>query len=112
MQPSSSFPSVSYFVSFIIYVDLTDGIVWISIIGAAVLTYEYFLTLSIEIERFWSAKRLTWAIFFFFFNRYFTLLGHIPLMVEHFLHFIPPSKLTVSLVVSAEVEFRCNQPVE
>ena len=89
--------------------NLIDGFFWM---WAAVLVYEYFLTLLLEVERFWSAKRLSWSMFLFFLNRYLTLVGHIPLTVEYLFYSTSPSKLTVSLVVPAEVEFPCNPSVE
>jgi hypothetical protein len=48
----------------------------------AILYYDYILTFSIEIERFWT--RLSWASCFFFMNRYLVLLGHIPTIWQYF----------------------------
>jgi hypothetical protein len=49
--------------------------------------YDYFLTLSSEIERFWKRRcycGLNWASFLFFANRYLPLLGYIPVTLELF----------------------------
>ncbi|KAH9916252.1 uncharacterized protein BXZ73DRAFT_105882 [Epithele typhae] len=51
--------------------------------GFAILYYDYFLTFSLEVERFWS-RRFTLVSFAFFLNRYVLLLGHIPVIFEFF----------------------------
>lgn len=65
------------------------------VMSFTLLVYEYCLTLSLEVERFWSSKRLTWSSFLFYLNRYFTLCGHVPLLAEYFLDLKAPSKLTI-----------------
>lgn len=49
----------------------------------AILYYDYALTLSTEVERFW---RRPWSLvsFGFYLNRYLSLLGHIPVMYEFY----------------------------
>ncbi|KAF9461030.1 hypothetical protein BDZ94DRAFT_1299507 [Collybia nuda] len=58
----------------------------------ALLVYEYFLTLTKEVERFWGLQRITWPTFFFYLNRYLTLFGHVPVMVEYFWYPMVDSK--------------------
>ncbi|KAF7984439.1 hypothetical protein HWV62_14516 [Athelia sp. TMB] len=50
----------------------------------AILYYDWFLTLSDEIERFWNRKNFTWASLFFFFNRYLVIFGNIPVILQSF----------------------------
>jgi hypothetical protein len=49
-----------------------------------------------EVERFWGAKRFTWAILFFYLNRYITLFGHLPVVVEYFWYSTANNKAKVS----------------
>jgi len=51
-----------------------------------VLYYDYVLTFSMEVQRFWPQRGFSWAVFFFYLNRYLSLLGHIPLVIEYFFH--------------------------
>lgn len=50
----------------------------------AILYYDYFLTISWEVERVWKTSGLNWATGLFYFNRYLCLLGHIPVIIEYF----------------------------
>jgi len=50
-----------------------------------ILYYDYLLTLPEEIARYWDSQRkasLAWSLFFL--NRYFCLLGHIPIIFQLF----------------------------
>ena len=49
-------------------------------IDAVVLYYDYFLTLSREVDCFWHPGPHSWASIVFFANRYIALLGHVPLL--------------------------------
>ncbi|OSD03712.1 hypothetical protein PYCCODRAFT_1434104 [Trametes coccinea BRFM310] len=49
----------------------------------AILYYDFVLTIPQEIERFWSRK-LSWPSFLFFLNRYLSVIGHIPVIIEFF----------------------------
>ncbi|KAJ7488266.1 hypothetical protein FB451DRAFT_1226852 [Mycena latifolia] len=51
--------------------------------AAAILFYDYFLTLEWEISRYWGSP-LTWPNILFFANRYGTLLGNIPVVMQYF----------------------------
>ena len=54
---------------------------------AAILYYDYALTLSAEIKHFWPpANRVGWPSFIFFLNRYAALFGHIPIVFEIFMY--------------------------
>jgi hypothetical protein len=55
-----------------------------------ILYYEYALTFSMEVERFWP-QRFSWASCFFYLNRYLSLLGHIPVTMEYFLQSLASS---------------------
>ncbi|KAJ7885545.1 hypothetical protein B0H14DRAFT_2699239 [Mycena olivaceomarginata] len=48
------------------------------------LFYDYFLTFEWEVSRYWARPNLSWATIFFFFNRYGTLLGNIPVVIQNF----------------------------
>jgi len=54
------------------------------LISFTILYYDYFLTLSWEVDRVWKTSGLSWATAFFYFNRYVCLLGHIPVIFEYF----------------------------
>ncbi|KAH8998024.1 hypothetical protein EDB92DRAFT_1317851 [Lactarius akahatsu] len=45
-----------------------------------ILYYDYFLTLSKEVGRFWHPGPHAWASIIFFANRYIALLGHVPFL--------------------------------
>ncbi|KAH9039464.1 hypothetical protein EDB83DRAFT_1718881 [Lactarius deliciosus] len=48
----------------------------------AILYYDYALTLSREVEYFWpNPYRTGWVSSIFFLNRYFSILGHIPIII-------------------------------
>ncbi|EMD37683.1 hypothetical protein CERSUDRAFT_123570 [Gelatoporia subvermispora B] len=49
----------------------------------AILYFDYCLTLSTEIERFWR-RDISWAFLLYAANRYLALLGSIPVAVEFF----------------------------
>ncbi|KAJ7305467.1 hypothetical protein DFH08DRAFT_721265, partial [Mycena albidolilacea] len=49
----------------------------------ALLFYDYLLTFEWETSRYWGAK-ITWPVFLFFVNRYATLLGNIPVVIQYF----------------------------
>jgi len=49
-------------------------------IEAVILYYDYFLTFSREVDRFWHPGPHTWASIVFFANRYIALLGHVPFL--------------------------------
>jgi hypothetical protein len=68
-----------------------------SILRTVILIHEYFLTFTLEVERFWNREKRTWAIFLFFANRYFVLFGHVPLMVKAFWYSVADNKQTVSV---------------
>ncbi|KAJ6527158.1 hypothetical protein B0H19DRAFT_1385540 [Mycena capillaripes] len=51
---------------------------------AALLFYDYFLTFEWEVSRYWARPNLSWATIFFFLNRYGTLLGNIPVVIQYF----------------------------
>jgi len=57
---------------------------WISNIAPltaySILYYDYFLTLSKEVNSFWRAGSHSWASILFLVNRYMALLGHVPIL--------------------------------
>ncbi|KAI0695256.1 hypothetical protein C8T65DRAFT_584450, partial [Cerioporus squamosus] len=52
----------------------------------AVLYYDYALTFSMEVGRFWrfTSGRPSWGAVGFFLNRYLSILGHVPVILEFF----------------------------
>ena len=50
---------------------------------AALLYYDFLLTISLEVERYWTGRR-SWASVFFFLNRYTAILSHVPVIYEFF----------------------------
>ncbi|KAJ7245657.1 hypothetical protein B0H12DRAFT_1127497 [Mycena haematopus] len=65
--------------------DLFTELRWLHliIIGAALLFYDYLLTLDLEISRYWGA-RISWSTVLFFVNRYGSLLGNVPVVIQRF----------------------------
>ncbi|KAJ6613194.1 hypothetical protein B0H10DRAFT_2049864 [Mycena sp. CBHHK59/15] len=64
---------------------------YLILVPFTILLYDYVLTLDQEVARFWC-KGLTWGSFFFYLNRYTSLFGTIPILVEFFLTTTDPSK--------------------
>lgn len=58
---------------------------FICIVSAAVLYYDYALTLSMEYEQFWKHQsKFSTAAVLFVLNRYLSLLGEIPIVYYMF----------------------------
>jgi len=68
---------------------------YINMAAFTLLVYDYCLTFALEVERFWQSRRLNWASGFFYFNRYVSLLGHAPVMMEFFWSTSNPAKITI-----------------
>ncbi|KAK6992641.1 hypothetical protein R3P38DRAFT_2802204 [Favolaschia claudopus] len=51
--------------------------------STAVFYYDYLLTFGTEVSRYWGT-RLTWASFLFYLNRYVSLFGTIPVILQFF----------------------------
>lgn len=64
-------------------------------IETVLLYYDYFLTLSDEVDRFWHRGPHSWGSIIFFANRYLALLGHLPFVVSVY---IDPCKIGVGSV--------------
>ncbi|KAI0665122.1 hypothetical protein C8Q70DRAFT_929897 [Cubamyces menziesii] len=62
-------------------VRLTDILV---VASAAILYYDYSLTLGAEVDRFWRVGRCSFVNILFVLNRYLALLGAIPVCFEFF----------------------------
>ncbi|KAJ7239725.1 hypothetical protein C8J57DRAFT_1372487 [Mycena rebaudengoi] len=56
----------------------------LSVILPPLLFYDYFLTFEWEVSRYWARPNLSWATILFFLNRYGTLLGNIPVVLQYF----------------------------
>ncbi|KAJ7488254.1 hypothetical protein FB451DRAFT_1226808, partial [Mycena latifolia] len=66
-----------------------------------ILFYDYFLTLEWEISRYWGSPS-TWPNILFFANRYGTLLGNIPVVMQYFWsEESTPTKIAVSLYMNS-----------
>jgi len=55
-----------------------------SLSAYAILFYDYFLTLPMEVDRYWCPGSHTWASSLFLVIRYGALLGHVPLLHHMF----------------------------
>ena len=80
------------------------------IIWPAILIYDYCLTFVAEVERCWAVRRLNWALVFFYLNRYLTILGYIPIMLEYFWLTSNQNKTEVSVLLlkSPSPDARCE----
>ncbi|KAF8189447.1 hypothetical protein K438DRAFT_1722085 [Mycena galopus ATCC 62051] len=56
---------------------------YLDLVSFSILFYDYFVTLDWEISRYWGTP-FTWPNVLFFANRYGTLLGNIPVVMEYF----------------------------
>ncbi|KAJ7624336.1 hypothetical protein DFH06DRAFT_755755 [Mycena polygramma] len=56
---------------------------YFNLVSFSILFYDYFLVLDWEISRYWGSQ-FTWVNALFFANRYGTLLGNIPVVMEYF----------------------------
>ncbi|KAI0752176.1 hypothetical protein C8Q74DRAFT_1222531 [Fomes fomentarius] len=54
-----------------------------SAVAFCILYYDWVLTLSAEVDRFWK-RRLSWVSFGYYLNRGLALLGHIPVIYEFY----------------------------
>ncbi|KAK7046529.1 hypothetical protein R3P38DRAFT_3346202 [Favolaschia claudopus] len=59
----------------------TNG--YICALAFTVFYYDYLLTFGTEVSRYWGT-RLTWASFLFYLNRYVSLFGTIPVILQFF----------------------------
>jgi len=57
---------------------------YLQLIAFTILIHEYCITFTREVERFWRHKRTTLVAAFFFLNRYFVPLGHVPVVFHNF----------------------------
>ncbi|KAF9489904.1 hypothetical protein BDN71DRAFT_1593148 [Pleurotus eryngii] len=57
---------------------------YLSLAAVTILYYDYWLTLPLEIERYWTLKGFTTARFLFYLNRYTSLFAHVPVIVAYF----------------------------
>ncbi|KAJ7152015.1 hypothetical protein C8R46DRAFT_1121750 [Mycena filopes] len=56
---------------------------YFNLVSFTILFYDYFLTLNWEISRYWGSA-WTWPNILFFANRYGTLIGNIPVVIQYF----------------------------
>ncbi|KAJ8689337.1 hypothetical protein PTI98_013367 [Pleurotus ostreatus] len=73
---------------------------YLSLAAVTILYYDYWLTLPLEIERYWALEGFTTARFLFYLNRYTSLFAHVPVIVAYFWTDDPFNKVDVSLLRS------------
>ncbi|KAJ6614760.1 hypothetical protein B0H10DRAFT_2043970 [Mycena sp. CBHHK59/15] len=56
---------------------------YFSITAFTILFYDYLLTIDQEVSWYWGTQ-MTWATLLFYLNRYGSLVGSIPIVVEYF----------------------------
>ncbi|KAF7289753.1 hypothetical protein MIND_01348900 [Mycena indigotica] len=96
--------SVSEFVDPITTQKQLNSAYYFHLVSFSLLFYDYFLTLDWEIERYWGTQ-LTWPSFFYFVNRYGTLFGNIPVVIEYFWS-TPPTPRKLMVLVGAMLILR------
>jgi hypothetical protein len=69
---------------------------------AAILLYDYCLTVVAEVESCWVSQ-LSWGLGFFYLNRYLVLFGHVPIMLEFFWSSSDRNKIEVSITLQVLV---------
>ncbi|KAG6905712.1 hypothetical protein DXG01_001159, partial [Tephrocybe rancida] len=62
----------------------SNGEIYINLVSFTILYYDYALTLPAEIDRFWTSRTISWVSVFYYLNRYLTLFGHIPVMLQDY----------------------------
>lgn len=67
---------------------------------AAVLYFDYLLTLGDEVRFVWPTKRLTLVAIVFYLNRYISLLGYIPILFGRYLLTLSSDKNKVFWIFS------------
>jgi len=80
-----------------------------SLSAYVILYYDYFLTLSMEVSRYWRAGSHTWASTIFLVLRYVAVLGHLPFLYrtfgnvcnrEHLVHVVATYHYTIVLLLA------------
>ncbi|KAL4073422.1 hypothetical protein J3A83DRAFT_4228433 [Scleroderma citrinum] len=56
-----------------------------NVVAYTIFLYDYVLTFTREVDRFWNQPRRTWAFALFIANRYIALLGRVPALLDNFL---------------------------
>ena len=69
---------------------------------AAILLYDYCLTIVAEVESCWVSQR-SWGLGFFYLNRYLVLFGHVPIMLEFFWTSSNRNKIEVSITLQIQM---------
>ncbi|KAJ7895580.1 hypothetical protein B0H14DRAFT_3628173 [Mycena olivaceomarginata] len=74
-----------------------------SLVAFTLLYFDFFITFEREVSRYWGT-RLNLSIFLFYFNRYATFFGTIPIMFEYFwtTGSVTKSKYVAAVVVFCE----------
>ncbi|KAJ7131508.1 hypothetical protein C8R43DRAFT_1110720 [Mycena crocata] len=81
---------------------------YFNLISFTLLFYDYFLTLEWEVSRYWRTS-FTWPNILFFANRYGTLLGNIPVVIQYFWSTAgTPEKITMCGLQSSEKIIQCS----
>lgn len=63
---------------------------YLALASFTILYYDYFLTLSMEIDNFWKAQhKVSWTSVLFILNRYLAVAGQIPIAFEYFADISP-----------------------
>ncbi|KAJ7624743.1 hypothetical protein FB45DRAFT_924136 [Roridomyces roridus] len=73
---------------------------YLGAISFALLFHEYFITLDIEVERYWTGTHSLPTVLFFL-NRYVTLLGNIPVIVENY-WVAPPTPQKIATCIALQ----------
>ena len=72
---------------------------------AALVLYDYALTIAREVELFWKRPKRSWAFILFVVNRYTTILGHAPFLVYSFWTPKTPSEYSVNNISCCLVNY-------
>jgi len=79
--------------------------IYIDIASFVILYYDYALSLSAEVERFWTQRRFSWASLFFYLNRYISLFGHVPIIMEQFWDVRTPNSTAICSILASYHEY-------
>ncbi|KAI0647197.1 hypothetical protein C8Q79DRAFT_611506 [Trametes meyenii] len=70
---------------------------YLAVASLTLLYYDFCLTFTAEVERFWKTARLSLFSALFVLNRYLGLLGPIPVMLEYFGSYTPQLPATTEV---------------
>ncbi|KAI0351649.1 hypothetical protein OH77DRAFT_1523985 [Trametes cingulata] len=83
----------------------------LSSVAFALLYYDFVLTIPQEVERYWTGA-FSLPSLLFFLNRYMSVIGHVPVIIEFFGVLPEPVSVTIEFLTSPTVSYPLTWDVE